>query len=105
MDLLVMFIELILASEAGLMVFAAEVWAFEVLEVDAMLGRIVTFQVAHAFGGGFAINLEAFIISWLAVMGIVYLMPKKVLKAAPIFAIGLDPCCPFTISHTAAKIP
>ena len=77
MGFLVVIFELVLASKAGLMVFAADVWAFEVLRVDAMLGGIVTFQVTEAFGDEFAIDLSAFIISWLAVMVFITLMLMK----------------------------
>lgn len=43
MDLLVVTVELVLAAEAVLVVFAAENGAFEDSGLDAMLGRTVTF--------------------------------------------------------------
>ncbi len=38
MDLLAMTVELVLATKADLVVFAARIWAFEVLGLDTVLG-------------------------------------------------------------------
>lgn len=43
MDFLVVTVELVLASEALLVVFTAEDWTFEAFGIDAVLGRGVTY--------------------------------------------------------------
>ena len=77
MDFLKVTVELVLASETLLMVFAADDWALEAFGNDAVLGRGVTFQVPEAIRGGFAVGFTASIISRLAVMGTLLLMPQQ----------------------------
>ena len=77
MDFLVVTVELILASETLLVVCAVDDWAFEAFGIDAVLRRGVTFQVAEAFSGEFAVGFTASIIARLVVMGTVVLMPKQ----------------------------
>ena len=77
MDFLVVTVELILASETLLVIFAVDGWAFEAFRIDAVLGRVVTFQVAEAFSKTFAVGFTAFIISRLAVMEFRPLMPQQ----------------------------
>ncbi len=72
-----MTVELVLATKANLVVFAARVWAFEILGFDAMDGRGMAFEVAPAFGDEFAVDLTASIISGLAVMGCLCLVRRK----------------------------
>ncbi len=70
-----MTVELVLATEANLMVFTAWVRAFEVLGLDAMYGRGMAFEVAPVFGEKLAVDLTASIISGLAVIGFLFLVP------------------------------
>ena len=79
MDLLAMTVELVLATKADLVVFAAWVRAFEGLGFDAMDGRGMAFEVAPAFGDELAFDLAAPITSRLAVMGFLFLVPKQFL--------------------------
>ena len=77
MDFLIVAGELVLASETLLVVFAADGRAFEAFGIDAVLGRVVTFQVAPAFSGVLAVGFTASPISRLAVMVTLFLMPQQ----------------------------
>ena len=79
MDFLVVTVEMVPASETLLVVFAADDRAFEVFGIDVVLGRVVTFHVAEAFSGEFAVGFTASIISRLAVMVLVLLMRQQFL--------------------------
>ena len=81
-DILVVALELVFASEADLVVIAAKLRTSEVLRIDAVLGRVMALQVAHAFGDEFAVSLTAFVISWLAVMGRGFFMIQELLEFA-----------------------
>ena len=78
MGFLVVTVELVLAGETLLVVFAADGRAFEGFGIDAVLGRVVTFHVAEAFSGEFAVGFTASIISRLAVMETLLLMTQQV---------------------------
>ena len=77
MDFLVVTVELVLAGETLLVVFAVDDRAFEALGIDAVLGRVVTFHVAEAFSGEFAVGFTASIISRLAIMKCSLFMPQQ----------------------------
>ena len=106
-DLVEMTLEFVLASKAGLVVFAAKNWAFEVLRFDAMLGRGVALEVGQAFSDEFAAGLTASETSRPAVVNIFeLLMVKKPFQVVPrraleIFGAG----CPLTTRNAAAKCP
>ena len=76
MDFLVVTVELVLANETLLVVFAVDGWAFEAFGIDAVLGRVVTSHVAEAFSKKFAVGFTAFIIPGFAVMVMVLLMTQ-----------------------------
>ena len=78
MGFLVVTVELVLAGETLLVVFATDGWAFKGFGIDAVLGRVVTFHVAEAFSGEFAVGFTASIISMLAVMETLFLMTQQV---------------------------
>ena len=77
MDFLIVTVELVLANETLLVVFAFDDWAFEAFGINAVLGRGVTSQVAGAFSGEFAVGFTASIISRIAVMGMALLMTQQ----------------------------
>ena len=77
MGFLVVTVELVLASETLLMVFAVDGWAFEAFRVDAVLGRVVTFHIGEAFSGEFAVKFTASILSRVAIMRCLLLMPQQ----------------------------
>lgn len=106
-DVLIVTLELVLAGKADLVIFAGKDWAFEVLRLEAMLGRGVAFEVAKAFSSEVAVDLTAFQASRLAVMA---WMPKTPLMPNKLFQIieNLSMfvfCCPLTASQAAAKCP
>ena len=68
MGVLVVTLELVFASKTNLVVSAVEYGALEILGLDAVLGRVVTFEVAKAFSDESAAGLTASPISRLAVM-------------------------------------
>ena len=78
MDFLIVAFELVLANETLLVIFAADDRAFEAFGIDAVLGRVVAFHVAETFSDELAIGLTTSVISSLAVMGMLLLMPQQV---------------------------
>ena len=74
MDFLIVTVELILAIESLMVVFAADDRAFESFGIDAVHGGVVTSQIAEAFSGGFAVGFKASVISRLAIMRFISLM-------------------------------
>ena len=106
MNVLVVTLELVLASKADLVVFAPKIWAFEVLGFDAMLGRGVAFEAGPAFGDELAAGLTTSIFSRLAVMEAVCksLMLNKALQGTEVVPHIIHRC-PVTIRDTAAKRP
>ena len=77
MDILIVAVELVLAGETLLVVFALNGWAFEAFGIDAVLGRGVAHQVAPAFSGVLAVGFTASPISRLTVMGLLSLMAQE----------------------------
>lgn len=99
MDVLEVAFQLVVARKAGVVVFTHEDWAREFLGLDAMLGRVVAFEVAEPFSDGLAVGLAASIISRLAVMVSSSLMLSETPDA------GCSYCCPLTTRNAAAQYP
>ena len=109
MNLVKVTLELILARKAELVEFAAKDWAFEVLRLDAMLGRGVAFEVVPAFSDEFAAGLTASPLSRLAVVVFTAPPPFMVEKLLQLVKIRIESriifCCPLTASNAAAEYP